>query len=142
MAQWLAIEAKLNDYDDNNTLGQIFAGFFPLDDNQILRKFPANSYRTGRPSVLVTGLPRTGLSFMSSTALRPFFSVQDLANIAPAAGGTDAKDLANIEPAAGGNTAPQVMTGACWGNVGGGAVSLDLGDDATSILADQAACGS
>ena len=140
IAQLLAIESKINDYDDNSSLGQIFSGYVLFDDNQILRKLNANSYRSGRAAVLVTGMPRTGVN--DGPAQRPFFNVQDLANIAPAAGGDDtAEAMANMEPAAGDTTPPAVTSGACWGAVGGAsAVSLELGGDATSILADQAAC--
>ncbi|HCS22320.1 MAG TPA: hypothetical protein DIW20_01115 [Rhodospirillaceae bacterium] len=139
-AQLLAIESKINDHDDDNTLGQIFAGYALFDDNQILRRYPANSYRSGRAAVLVTGLPRTGIG--RDITPRPFFNVQDLANIAPAAGGDTAEALANMEPAAGEGTQSPIAKGACWNNIGsGGAVNLDLGEDASSILADQAACG-
>ncbi len=134
-AQYLAIEAMLNDYDDNNSLGQIFAGFFDFDDNQILQKVKGNGYRPGKAGITVLALPTIPTGPTSH-----FFSIQDLADIAPAAGGDDqgapdAAALASIEPAAGGNSS------ACWGAVGAGTnVNINLNDDATSILADNASC--
>lgn len=147
--QYLAIEAKIFDFDDDNSLGQIFAGFVNLDDNQILRRFANNQYRSGRASILINGLPNTSLS-NTATRPAPFFNVQDLANLMPAAGddeGDIAKRLSGIEPAAGNSDggfeipAQDVSNSACWGNFSGGqGFSMDLGGDPTAILADVAAC--
>lgn len=143
-SQLLAIRAMIHDFNNDNTLGLFFPGYAELDDNQIVRKYSGNRYKEGRAGVLLTGLPFTGMPG-STPRSTPFFSVQDLANIAPAAGGDDdlASRLANIAPAAGGSsTAPQTITeGACWGNMGGGGgFSMDLGGSPTSILAAAAAC--
>lgn len=142
-AQLSAIEAMINDYDDDHTLGQIFPGFSPLDDNRILKKFLGNRYNSGRAGVIVTGLPRTG------GAPTPAFTLQDLANLAPAAGGDNStpgqltvQDLAKLAPAAGGEDNGKILNGACWSNLGQSKaiMNIDLGDDPTSILSDQASC--
>ena len=134
MAQYLAIEAMLNDYDDNSSLGQIFAGFFDIDDNQILQKVKGNGYRPGKAGITVLALPTIPTGPTSH-----FFTIQDLADIAPAAGGDDngtpnPAALGNIEPAAG-------AAASCWGAVGGNAnVNINLSEDVSSILADNASC--
>ena len=122
-SQLQAIEAKLNDYDDDVSLGQIFAGWFlSLNDNQILKKILNYRYGSGRASVVVKGLPFTGF--------QPDFSLADLANIEPAAGGEG-----------GGEEQPPV-NGHCWGALGngGGAFEIGLDGDPSNLLADIAAC--
>lgn len=149
-AQYLAIEAKLNDFDDNTSLGQIFAGFFFIDDNQVLKKILANGYKSGKAGVIVTGLPKIG----NLSGGPNFFTLQDLANLAPAAGGNDSDpstltvdELANLAPAAGGDDTmtPKdvgpIVNGACWGAIGQGKITtIDLSDDSSAMLSDMAKC--
>ena len=142
-----AIEDMINDYDDDRSLGQIFVGFSlnPFDDNDIMRRIFGGNFKGGRSGIVITGLPNTN-------GQGGGFSLQDLANIAPAAGGDDGEvgveDLANLEPAAGGDDSNGngVVDGKCWGNVGSltgsAVVSMDLSEDNPSdILADQSDCG-
>jgi hypothetical protein len=149
-SQLLAVNAKINDYRDDRTLGLVFAGYAPFDDNRILEKVLGARYQAGRAGIIITGLPHVG---PIKGGYRPFFSLQDLADLAPAAGGDDSKgpmsvqDILNIEPAAGGagkGAKAHVINGACWGAVGGAGggsiVNIALDGDATSILADLASC--
>lgn len=124
-SQLQAIEAKLNDYDDDVSLGQIFAGWFlSLNDNQILKKILNYRYGSGRGSVIVKGLPFTGLV--------PGFSLADLANIEPAAGGDDGGNGEEQQP----------VNGHCWGALGGGGGAFEIGldGDPSNLLSDIAAC--
>ena len=87
--------------------------------------------RLGEPraGIIITGLPHVG---PINGGLKPFFSLQDLANLTPGAGGDKdstnngpltLQQLLDLEPAAGGDdNGPQkvsVINGACWGAVGG-----------------------
>lgn len=141
LARLRAIEAMINDYDDDKTVGQIFTGFSLLgfDDNDIMRKVMAYIFKSGKGGIIVTGLPNTG-----GQGGQNGFSLQDLANLAPAAGGEDdgeltLEDLANLAPAAGGEGG-EGQNG-CWNNVGQGSVNVDLTDDLSAILAQEEACG-
>lgn len=147
--QVLAINAKIHDYRDDNSLGLIFAGYADLDDNRILQKILGRNYGSRKASVTVLGLPHIG----AIPAGEHFFSLQDLANIAPAAGGDTqggnndhaftVAELAGIMPAAGNDNpiaSGPIHQGACWGAMGGGNVTIDLSDDPTSIISAQAAC--
>lgn len=146
-----AIEAMIHDYDDDASVGQIFVGFSvnDLDDNDIMKRIAGYNFKQNRGGITILGLPRVGGG-------NGGFSVQDLANLAPAAGGDDEghhqvtiQDLASMEPAAGGDDNGQnngVVNGKCWGNLGHTlnhgqtAVNFSLSDDPSSILADQSGC--
>lgn len=139
--QLKAIEAKINDYDDDKSLGQIFAGFTlaDLDDNQILKRILANGYKSGKAGITVRNTPFNTATTGDNNSNR-FFSIQDLANLEPAAGGDDnqptAAALAQLEPAAGDND------GQCWSNVGGGGnVNIDLSGDENVMLTAKTNCG-
>ncbi len=143
-AQLAAIEQMINDYDDNTSLGQIFAGYVPgdINDSLLLRRIAASKFRPGRSGITILGLPSTNGG--GPTGL----SIQDLANLAPAAGGDDGElsveDLANLAPAAGGD-GTGIVDGHCWSKIGqhlGGtyAVNMNLDGDPSSILADAEAC--
>lgn len=127
-----AIEAMINDYDDNKTLGQIFVGLSPadLDDNDIMKKIFGNNYKPGKGSITILGLP-------STTSAPGSFTEQELANIAPAAGGND-NAPSNVEPAAG------EATEGCWSavtGVGGPTVNMSMSEEPSDVLAAQNACG-
>lgn len=127
-----AIEAMINDFDDNKTLGQIFVGFSPadLDDNDIMKKIFGNNYKPGKGSITILGLPTT-------TSTPGTFTDQELANIAPAAGGNDNAPT-NVEPAAG------EATEGCWSAVagaGGPTVNMSMSEEPSDVLAAQSACG-
>lgn len=89
----------------NVDMGQIFVGaaLIDFDDNDITRRIFGNNYKSGKAGFIVTGLPNLGNGGTSG------FSLQDLANLSPAAGGEesngdlDIEDLNNLEPAADGN---------------------------------------
>lgn len=139
--QLKAIEAKINDYDDDKSLGQIFAGFTlaDLDDNQILKRILGNSYKSGKAGITVRNTPFNPAGTGEGNSNR-FFNIQDLANLEPAAGGDDnqpsAAALAQLEPAAGDND------GQCWSNVGGGGnVNIDLSGDENVMLNAKTNCG-
>jgi filamentous hemagglutinin family protein len=134
--QLRAIEDMILDYDDDRSLGQIFAGFATLDDNQILKKIQGNGYKAGKAAIIINNTPNAPAS---GTGNR-FFSIQDLANLEPAAGGEDptGADLNDMEPAAGDGA----QNGECWANAAGmgGVVSLDLSGDESSLLGDMSGC--
>lgn len=134
------IESMLVDFDDNNTLGQIFPGFVPDDIQQedVLRQILGLlGFTSGEASVIITGLPTIpGLSGSVAALLNA---------ISPAAGGDDPESLNALNPAAGGDND---NTAACWGEVGNaisggtGSVTFNLGGDTSKILSDLASCGS
>lgn len=148
-AEFSTLQAKLFDYDNDNTLGDIFFTFLGgIDGNRVLpQQFLAGLGAAGTGSVTITGLP---FAFLRSPAGSAF----NLANIAPAAGG-DANDLNNIDTAAGGDaedlnnidTAAGSENANCWGGVYNAAsantpVTYSLSEDPASLIADQAGCGS
>ena len=153
-SQLLAINAKIHDWHDDQSLGLIFPGYADLNDNLILQKVLGRNYATRKGSVTVLGLPHIG-PFLGGEK-EHFFSLKDLADIAPAAGGNDngqgnGKDLTpaelgQIAPAAGGSNDNLVDSGklanaTCWGAVGGSkTVSIDLSDESSAILSANAAC--
>ena len=111
------------------------------------------NYGTRKGSIKVLGLPHIG-PFLGGEK-EHFFSLRDLADIAPAAGGNDnGKDktltpaeLANIAPAAGGGSndnlvdSGKLANATCWGAIGGSkTVNIDLSDEAAAVLSAQAAC--
>lgn len=132
-AQLNAIEAKLVDFDDNGTTGDIFAGFVPstltVAEEDVLREILAILGITGGDAgVIISGLPN--IPGLGQSLVEVLNALQ------PAAGGETPEDLDNLEPAAGGT---QV---ACWGQLGAGsgAVTYTLGETAANILADMAEC--
>jgi len=133
-----AIEDKIVDFDDNDTLGQIFVGFVPnnIQQEDILRQVLALlGFTGGDAGVIITGLPQIPGAGNTLAAL--------LNAMSPAAGDeTDPEDLNNIDPAAGGDDG----TVACWGQMGNvissgsNGVTFNLGEDPSKILSDIAAC--
>jgi len=120
------IETMLYDYDDDATLGQIFAG----SDLDSYYEDSMNGYRSITPS---------NSRFNVSLSAMPYTSAaQMLSSIAPAAGGNGntASGLNNIEPAAGSTRA------ACWGSIAGSNdnVSLDYNGSTEDMINDAASC--
>lgn len=140
--QRLAIQAKITDFIDDATLGQLVVGLtLDLDDEDL---FALNlfSLQVPNPNVNVTftGLPPVTLDAASLNAIAPAaganFSAADFANIEPAAGGapsSDGSDLANIEPAAGGSDGCWASTSTGDANFSSGPVNFSFGSGIDAI---------
>lgn len=138
-SQLASIEDKLHDFVDDPTEGLIFPGFTNnnLDNSDIFRLIDGGNFLHAGPTVIVTGLPRTGGGNPTSPA--------NLADIEPAAGGDNsglntAAQFANLEPSAGGDSTAV----ACWNKIGASltgqnVVSINLSEDAETVLT-AAAC--
>lgn len=149
LAQLLAIEAMIHDYDDDTTLGQIFAGFAPGFDNEdAFRQFVQFGGFGGQAGVILNGLP-----FINGQNAN--FLAGNLNNLTPFAGDGDdevspeelAEALASIETAAGGDGEGQQQGGKanCWGDAGaaaggGGPVFFQFASNPSDLLAQNASC--
>ncbi|MFH1158599.1 MAG: right-handed parallel beta-helix repeat-containing protein, partial [Pseudomonadota bacterium] len=133
-AQLAAIEDKINDYDDDRTLGQIFVGFTPDDNMHVFGKAMGFRFRPGRAGIVITGLPHLPGQGGGPRA----FTAQELAGLEPAAGGDDKGD----NKGSGGNT----VTAPCWSQAigllnGRNVIDVDLNqDDETKAAASARAC--
>ena len=149
LTQLQQLEAKLFDFDDQITLGQIFFTNLGGVDQRLLdlgRFFNGGDGTGANGLVVITGQP---------FAFLPGNIGGNFANIAPAAGG-NADDLNDIDTAAGGDqpadpealnaleTAAGGEQSACWGSVvnasTSGPVAYSLNDSPDSLLNDQQNC--
>ena len=127
-----AIEDRIVDNDDDDTLGQIFVGFVPATINQedvLTQILQVLGFNNGAAGVTVTGLP-TIPGFADSI-------VDALNAISTQAGGETPEELNALSPEANEDQA------ACWGDLGGsgsGTFSLTLGENPSDILSDLAGC--
>jgi|GEM_PF-3793504 len=133
------LESMIIDYDDYNTLGDIFLGSI-LDDAKYEDRLAALLRSAGQShnkfSISLRGMPYTN-SAQAMNALRPAAggnSPRDFNNMAPAAGGNSPRDFNNMEPAAGDSH--------CWSDLGSGAtVSVDYEDNnRTNLLQQTSSC--
>lgn len=126
--QRTAIEALIQDFNDDGTLGDILVGLgFDVSEEDLFA-LGLFSFSPAASNVNVTfrGLPPTTAPDIAA-----------LANIAPAAGDGDttAAELASLEPASGGNEG-------CWAAVGDtgfdGTVNFSFGGGIDSVIGDSA----
>jgi parallel beta-helix repeat protein len=137
---YFTVEAKLRDFDDFATLGQIFIGPEPdVDEEDVLQdQALINAFGPGGGLVTVLGLP-----FAPDAAGN--IPAEVLAGLNPAAGGDlTAEELNALDTAAGTTKA------SCWtqatGTFGfagsvGARVNYDLNNAPEAILADAEVCG-
>jgi parallel beta-helix repeat protein len=148
--QYDHLESMIQHYRDDNTLGLFFFGLVPNDDinqDDIFDFFDGFNGPTGRFSITILGLPKTGGGNGGGGGgnIASF-----LAGINPAAGGDDNQspdDLADITPASGGNGNGQTSEDAsCWSQAmaqasSGATVNFSFGGNMEESLAQAAACG-
>ena len=135
VAQLNAIEAKLFDFDDPGSRGQIFAGSLPgVDQENILANAIENFLGFGNNlTVTVTGFPTTipGAGTQALTG-GPITAAQ-AAGLEPAAGGNDEEDD---------NGSPAITYANCWAEVtSGGSYNLDFGSNPVSLMQAVTRCG-
>lgn len=148
--QYNALEKRLFDYDDENTLGQIFftfsssgltgADFFDILPSQFIGK----QQRAGAGSVTITGLPSLTLpnNANSLNNINTAAGPESLNDIDTAAGGNpaDADALNDIDTAAGGENA------SCWNQVyshfsnASAPVTYSLDSSPSALLGAQSSC--
>ena len=129
-AQLAAIESKINDYDDDNTLGQIFAGYTPRNNTHVFGEDMSFKFPWGRAGIIITGMPYIPGQRMITRTLTP----QQLAGLEPAASDDD-DDEENRRRGTS-------IKAPCWsraiGMLGGGnVVDMDMyqGDDTSAAAA-------
>jgi len=129
--QLAAIEDKINDYDDDTTLGQIFAGFTPNDNTHVFGNVDGLRFLSGRGGIVITGLPQIhGQGRVTPRTL----TALELAGLEPAAGGGEEGD--------GGS----VVIAPCWSQAIGlldgiNVINIDLyQDDETEAAKAARAC--
>lgn len=135
-AQYDYLDDRIIDFNDDGSLGLIFAGNPPpvanIDQELILTQFGDPEFNNNGGSLNIQGLPANDIT-------------QLLANLAPAAGEgaanePTAEELAGIETAAGGDE-----TTGCWSGVLGQIGTVDninynLSGDMSATFSDESDC--
>ena len=130
-AQLTEIEDKINDYDDDETLGQIFAGFTPNSNPHVFGSVDGLRFLPGRGGIVITGLPQ--IPGQGSVTPRTLTALE-LAGLKPAAGGGDEGDGENS------------VIAPCWSQAiglldGKNVINIDLyQDDETEAAKAARAC--
>lgn len=134
-AQLAAIEAKLFDFDDLGSIGQIFVGLLPNNSNieDFFSNFGNVDFGASGFDLTVLGLPSVGALNAAAT----------LNQITPAAGGDEEasdEDVASIEPAAGGEDTV-CLSEAIAGASAGSPFTYSFGGAFEDSISDVATCG-